>query len=116
MQKGADTAIRATAEEVAKDTTADPSKAYAKYGNKTLILKGLVSAIKTDSDNPAVKFIELKGDGKTLVQCMFGASSKESKIRDGYKPGDTANFECELTRADKGLFIVGPCYPVDEKK
>ena len=116
IERGPDTAIRTTAEQVAKDTTGDPGQATTKYERRTLVLKGKVAAIKTDPNIPAIKYLELKGDGKTVVECRFGSSDQEAKIRDGYKVGDTAVFACELTRADKGVFIVGPCYPVAEKK
>lgn len=115
IEQGPDTAIRTTAEQVAKDTTADPIKAAEKYERRTLVLTGEVATIK-NTEVPGVKFLELKGDGKTVVECRFGLSSESGKIPDRYKVGDKAVFACELARTDKGLFVVAPCFPVTEKK
>ena len=116
LEKGPDTAVRTTAEQIAKDYTADPEKALAKYDGKTLVVVGDVSAVKPDVGAPNIKVVELKGDGQTVIQCRFGGSDEERKFVDSCKAGDKVTFATEMIRAEKGLFVVGMCYPVSDKR
>ncbi|VTR97604.1 unnamed protein product [Gemmata massiliana] len=87
------------------------NKVSEKYEKRTIVIKGMVAAVKGDPHVPIIKFVELKGDDQTVVKCRFGSSDQESKLPDKYKAGDAAIFVGELTRVEKGRFVVGPCYP-----
>lgn len=116
LDKGPETVVRVTAEQIAKDQTADPGKAQEKYDNKTLVVKGEVSAVKPDVGAPNIKVVELKGDSQTVIQCRFGGTDDERKFVDGCKAGDKVTFATEMIRSEKGLFVLGMCYPVPDKE
>ena len=116
LEKGADTAVRATAEQLAKDHTADPEKARQKYDDKTLVIKGEIAAVKPDPLAPHRKVIELKGDGQTVVECRFGPSEEERTFVNNSKAGDKVTLAADMLLSHKGRFCVGTCYPVPEKE
>jgi tRNA_anti-like len=108
VERGPDTAVRASAQQVAKDFTSDADKARETYENRTLVIRGEVATVKNDPDVPIIRIVELKGDGHTVVLCRFGSSDEERKIPESLKAGDKVAFAGEVVRAEKGLVVVGP--------
>jgi len=92
VEKGPDTLILLTAEGLAKEYTADAMASEERLKRKKLLVTGEVSGVKEDDNK--VKFIELKGDGKTVVEVryLFGANwPPEWKV--GAKVKMTADLE-----------------------
>ncbi|MDB5310380.1 MAG: hypothetical protein JWO38_4582 [Gemmataceae bacterium] len=114
LEKGPDTAVRITSEELAKDYTADRAATEKKCDKRTLVITGEVAVINTDDKK--VEFLELKGDGATRIECRYGLSI--NTLKDKLKPGDKVTLVGEMFgfRNEKGLFVVISCVPVTQPK
>lgn len=107
VDRGPNTRIVVTGETIAKDFTADLEMAQKKYDDKTLVLSGTIAAIKP---YPGLKinYVELKGDGKTVIECRYNDPSLVDKL----KVGDTVKVQAVLTSAEKGNLNITNCFPL----
>jgi hypothetical protein len=94
-----------TAEEIAREYTADYTAATRKYHNKHLILRGVVVAKRVNIDGVIV---ELRGDGKKKVECNYDVSDFGASVA----VGDTVSLFGMLWLDGDGLWIR-QCYPTD---
>jgi hypothetical protein len=85
VELGPDTAARVSAEELAKEFSADWMKAKEKYKERTVVVTGVVA----DKRKAAIGewTVELKGDGTTVVACEFPSSEEKTaeKLQAGQK-------------------------------
>ncbi|MDB5308577.1 MAG: hypothetical protein JWO38_2779 [Gemmataceae bacterium] len=107
VEKGPDTLIRLTAEDLAKEFTADRVEAAKIYDKKTLIMTGTISAITL---NPSLKTknIVLKGDDRTAIVCS--CTSLEFVAR--AKVGDPVKFIGSAVNSGEGFVKVDYCHPL----
>jgi predicted small lipoprotein YifL len=106
VEKGPDTILRVTAEELARDFTTSRPQASIKYNEKTLILTGTVSDFKTTS--PKSRDAVLKGDGKTSIECTYSNPASTAKL----KVGDSVKLICSVTNSGNGVVKVEFGYPL----
>lgn len=89
VEKGPDTIAHLTAEQIAKAYGSNPDAFEKKYADKTLLVSGEVIAVKTGAGN--LTYMELKGDGKTAVQC-YRLDWRDWKWPAKYKEGAKVRF------------------------
>ena len=109
VEKGKDTRILVDSETLAKDFTADSEKALEKYEKKTLIVSGKISAIKP-YPGLKVKYAELAGDGKTVIECRYS----DANLVEKFKIGQEIKVYGQIATSDKGMVNIAPCYPIDK--
>ncbi|MDB5310875.1 MAG: tRNA anti-like [Gemmataceae bacterium] len=107
VEKGADTRILVSSETLAKDFTADPEKALAKYERKTLVVSGKISAIKP-YPGLKVKYLELTGDDKMVIECRYS----EPNVVEKYQVGQTVKVYGAIATSGKGVINIALCYPL----
>ncbi|MBN9517793.1 hypothetical protein J0H58_04615 [bacterium] len=83
VKKGPSTVVRMTSVELSKQFSAAPAEAAKKLKGKTVIVTGVVTALKPKSTAP--QYLELKDDGKTPVSVSFGSNFSTAGM---YKVGD----------------------------
>lgn len=120
VELGPGTALQVSAAELAKAYTADREAARAKYDSHTLILTGEIAAFKKQPELPKVEYLELKGDGETVIECRYPVSlSRPRSLKDRYKIGQTIRFACSWTtssrRDEPKRVVVGDCVPPAER-
>jgi hypothetical protein len=108
VEKGPETLVRVTAEQLAKDFTMNREEAVKKYDGKTLVLSGTVSKIKPYAEGLKVNCLELKGDGKTVVECRYN----KPEVADRYKVGETVKLVGSTGSSLDGVLNIVPCYPL----
>jgi len=104
VEKGPETLVHITAEQLAREYTADSEACEAQYKDRTLIVSGEISAVKTDENK--VKFVELKGDGTTVIEVRHVDLGGKWPV--DYKVGDKARMVADMLtiRNEKGLLVV----------
>jgi hypothetical protein len=112
LEKGPDTRVQVTAEQLAADFTADPEAAGKKYYDRTLVVTGTVVKIKPFAKGLTINRLELKGDGKLVVDVGYNKPA----VADTYKVGDTVKVLTSQINPPGisgdnvvGLFV---CYPL----
>jgi hypothetical protein len=104
VERGPDTRVFVTAEELAKEFSEDLQKARNKYVEKVLIVTGKVTAIKT-LEGFKLKYAELKGDGNLVIKCVFEKPDTVQKL----KVGDTVKVYGPNWRKEEGSILVDSC-------
>ncbi|MBP3956209.1 hypothetical protein J8F10_13040 [Gemmata sp. G18] len=107
LEKGPETLIRVSSEALTKEFTADREKAVAKYDRKTLVVSGKISAIKP-YPGLKVKYIELTGDSKTVIECRYS----DTNVVEKYQVGQTVKVYGAIATSGEGAVNIAPCYPV----
>jgi uncharacterized protein (TIGR03066 family) len=111
VERGPDTRIAVAAESLAKDFTTDEEKASKKYTDKTLVVSGIIAAIKPVV-GLKIKYVELKGDGKTTIECLYN----DPQLVEKYKVGDAVKvYGAGPTISEKGMFRLTNCFPLSSK-
>jgi hypothetical protein len=112
LEKGPDTRVLVTAEQLAADFTANREEARKKYSDKTLVVTGTVTKIKPHGEGSTINRLELKGDGKLVVDVGYN----KAHVADQYKVGDTVKVLTSRINAPgiSGDNVVGlfMCYPL----
>jgi hypothetical protein len=100
-----------TAEQLAKESTADDKAIETKYKDKHIIISGEIVA-RQDEERGAPPSFELKGDGKTKVSC--GAWDKDPFA--GWKAGQKVELIGQLAPfQSKGEVALFACFPRSAK-
>ena len=110
VEKGPDTRALIASPQLAAEFTANWDEAKRKYNEKTLVLSGTVSAIKHRSDGKGLEFnlLELKGDGNTVVECLY----INPEVADRYKVGDAVELVGSLSFSVRGTLNIAFCWPL----
>jgi hypothetical protein len=93
VEAGPNPAPVLTAEELAKESSADAEATIKKYDKKWLVLSGEIVGKETNDVGAAT--LELKGDGKTKVRASFTAFEKD--ITDPLKVGQKVELLGQFT-------------------
>lgn len=107
VEKGPDARVFVPAETLAKDVSTDMGQAFEKYAGKTLVLSGTIAAIKLEPGSDR-KFLELKGDGKTAVECKYN----DPRVVAKYKVGQAVKVYCPSASVRNGTVPIESCYPL----
>ncbi|HYH68786.1 MAG TPA: hypothetical protein VD866_29100 [Urbifossiella sp.] len=112
VEKGADTIIRVNATDLAKENTANADATRAKYTEKTLVVTGTVVAFKM-SDVNQVEYLELKGDGNTVITLRYPFSVRT--LKQDLQVGQTVRLAGWMISARGKEVDIRDAYPTPEQ-
>jgi hypothetical protein len=108
VEKGPDTRVQVTAEQLAADFTTNREAAVKKYFDRTLVLTGTVTKIKPHGEGLTINCHELKGDGKTVVEVRYNKPA----VADQYKVGDTVKITSSMLLSGGAALNLALSYPL----
>jgi hypothetical protein len=102
-----------TAADLARDYEADRDTTVKKFDKKYVIVTGTI--LNTETNDVGAVAMELKGEGKTNIRCIFRATEKD--IAEPFKPGQEirvlGEFTLNLAPMEVKLYS---CLPISDSK
>lgn len=104
VEKGPDTIVRVTGEQLSAEYTADAEAFALRYDKKSLLVSAEVAAVKSDENR--VPYLELRGDGQSVVEVRY--MSFDRKLPAEYHAGDRVRFVASTfsLRHEKGRTLL----------